>query len=346
MAGAKDYGVTAGYAAGERGARKAAREGAAAVVVVDAFRASTTIAVLVRKGARVIPVASIEEAAAYAGADYCIGERGSKKVRGFDFGNSPTEVEAAELPPGATVVFSTTNSTRTIEAARGAAEILAGAFINAYAVADELATGAYGERIVVLGCGWQGRRSGEDESAAGAILYRLRERGVGSTSGDGGSAISTSRAPRSLCAGTAPPDVSRALGTSGISISASPKTPCRSSPASKEASSWAGDRGALAGGPNEGGGKRPEYSPKIILTRAWCAINLKLGTADQTLQASPNRRGEEVLTNMTITITHERVKEVTREEVDRAIDVIERHLEKEARTRNLLDEQAIMRPKE
>jgi transcription initiation factor IIE alpha subunit len=46
---------------------------------------------------------------------------------------------------------------------------------------------------------------------------------------------------------------------------------------------------------------------------------------------------------MTITITHERVREVTREEVDRAIDVIERHLEKEARTRNLLDEQAIMR---
>jgi len=71
-----------------------------------------------------------------------------------------------------------------------------------------------------------------------------------------------------------------------------------------------------------------------------------LGTADQTLQASPNRRGEEVLNNMTITITHERVKEVTREDVDRAIDVIERHLEKEARTRNLLDEQAIMRPKD
>ena len=49
---------------------------------------------------------------------------------------------------------------------------------------------------------------------------------------------------------------------------------------------------------------------------------------------------------MTITITHERTKDVTREEVDRAIDVIERHLEKEARTRNLLDEQAIMRPKD
>ena len=113
MAGAKNYSVIAGYAAGERGARVAAREGAA-VVVVDAFRASTTIAVLVRKGARMIPVASIEEAAACTGADYRIGKRGSAKVRAFDFGNSPTEIEAAELLPGATVVLSTTNGTRII----------------------------------------------------------------------------------------------------------------------------------------------------------------------------------------------------------------------------------------
>ena len=32
---------------------------------------------------------------------------------------------------------------------------------------------------------------------------------------------------------------------------------------------------------------------------------------------------------MTMTITHEKTREVTREDVDRAIDVIERHLEKE-----------------
>jgi len=169
--------VFAAYGAGEKGARRASRNGAA-VVVVDAFRASTTIAVLVRKGVRVIPVASIDEAAAYAGADYRIGERGSKKVRGFDFGNSPTEVEAAELKPGAMVVLSTTNGTRVIEAASGAPSILAGAFVNAHAVADELASSTYNvERVAVIGCGWEGRRASEDEAAAGAILHRLRERG-------------------------------------------------------------------------------------------------------------------------------------------------------------------------
>ncbi len=148
-------------------------------MVMDAIRASTTISVLVRKGAWAIPVASIEAAAAYTGADYRIGERGSAKVRCFDFGNSPTEIEVAELPPGATVVMSTTNGTRIIEAARGAFSILDGAFVNAHAVADELATGAYGERVAVIGCGWEGRRASEDESAASAVLYRLRQRGVG-----------------------------------------------------------------------------------------------------------------------------------------------------------------------
>ncbi|HET7479716.1 MAG TPA: 2-phosphosulfolactate phosphatase [Rubrobacteraceae bacterium] len=148
------------------------------MVVVDTYRASTTIAVLVRKGARVIPVASIEEAARYPGADYRIGERGSAKVRGFDFGNSPTEVQASDIAPGSTVVLSSTNGTRIIEAARGAPAIIAGAFVNARAVADELANGEPDSRVAVIGCGWQGRRASEDESAAGAILARLRENGA------------------------------------------------------------------------------------------------------------------------------------------------------------------------
>lgn len=165
------------YAGGETGARGAARAGSA-VVVVDAYRASTTIAVLVRKGARVVPVASIEEAARFAGADYRIGERGSAKVKGFDFGNSPTEVAEAEIPLGATVVLSTTNGTRVVEAAAGAPTIFAGAFVNASAIADELAAGGHGGLVTVVGCGWEGRRASEDESAAGAILHRLRERGA------------------------------------------------------------------------------------------------------------------------------------------------------------------------
>lgn len=169
--------MMAAYAAGEKGASRAARDGAV-VVVVDAYRASTTIAVLVRKGVRVVPVASIEEAATYPGADYRIGERGSAKVKGFDFGNSPTEIGEAAIPDGATVVLSSTNGTRIVEAASGAPAILAGAFVNAHAVADFLTSGASVSRVVVVGCGWEGHRASEDESASGAILARLRDLGA------------------------------------------------------------------------------------------------------------------------------------------------------------------------
>jgi 2-phosphosulfolactate phosphatase len=174
--------VIARYAGGERGARAAARSGSV-VVVVDAFRASTTIAALVSKGAGVVPVASIERAYSYPGADFRIGERGSAKVAGFDFGNSPTEVLEAEIPSGSTVALSSTNGTRVVEAAAGAPAILTGAFVNAGALAEalarELTAGVHGaEEVVVVGCGWEGHRASEDEAAAGAILDRLRARGA------------------------------------------------------------------------------------------------------------------------------------------------------------------------
>jgi 2-phosphosulfolactate phosphatase len=169
--------MMARYAGGERGASNAARNGSV-VVVVDAFRASTTIAVLVSKGTRIVPVASIEEAAS-ARANFRIGERGGAKVAGFDFGNSPTEVLASGIPPGSTVALSTTNGTRVIEAAAGARAILTGAFVNAESLAEYLSRETHGDAgIVVVGCGWEGHRASEDEAAAGAILDRLRSRGA------------------------------------------------------------------------------------------------------------------------------------------------------------------------
>ena len=148
------------------------------VVVVDAFRASTTIAVLVSKGARIFPVASIEEAAS-AETDFRIGERGSAKVAGFDFGNSPTEILASEIPQGSTVALSTTNGTRIVEAAAGARAILAGAFVNAESLARYLSDATRDDaEVAVIGCGWEGRRASEDEAAAGAILHRLHSGGA------------------------------------------------------------------------------------------------------------------------------------------------------------------------
>ncbi len=54
----------------------------------------------------------------------------------------------------------------------------ASAFVNAYSLADELATGNYGLEVMLVGRGWKGRHASEDETAAGAILQRLGKRGA------------------------------------------------------------------------------------------------------------------------------------------------------------------------
>lgn len=146
------------------------------MVVVDAFRASATIAVLVSKGARVVPLASIEEAAKFP-ADLRVGERGSAQVAGFDFGNSPTAILASDIPAGSTVAMSTTNGTRVVEAAHGSPLVVAGSFVNATAIAGKLADLALDE-VFVVGCGWRGHRASEDEAAAAAILERLQKLGA------------------------------------------------------------------------------------------------------------------------------------------------------------------------
>ena len=89
------------------------------------------------------------------------------------------EVERARIPPSSTVVLSSTNGTRIIEAAHRSPGIFIGAFVNAGAVSEELLRSATdGFRVVVVGCGWRGRRASEDESAAGEILARLQRGGA------------------------------------------------------------------------------------------------------------------------------------------------------------------------
>ncbi len=102
---------------------------------------------------------------------------------GFDFGNSPTEVEASELPWDARIVLSTTNDTRVIHAARGTPALLAGAFVKTHAVADELADSMYGTRVAAIGCGWEGRGSGEDETAQALLFTVCRTKAPNSVKG-------------------------------------------------------------------------------------------------------------------------------------------------------------------
>ncbi|MGL6226558.1 MAG: 2-phosphosulfolactate phosphatase [Thermoguttaceae bacterium] len=67
------------------------------------------------------------------------GERGGKRIDGFDLGNSPREY-TKERVGGKTLIFSTTNGTRAMYRARFAKHVYLASFLNAQTVVDQLLT--------------------------------------------------------------------------------------------------------------------------------------------------------------------------------------------------------------
>ena len=107
-------------------------------VIIDVFRAFTVEAWLSQNhAAAIIPVGDIQTALDYRAkhpdALLC-GERGGRKIEGFDFGNSPSAIEHADLT-GKTVVHTTSAGTQGIANAIHAEEIIGGALVNASAIA-------------------------------------------------------------------------------------------------------------------------------------------------------------------------------------------------------------------
>jgi 2-phosphosulfolactate phosphatase len=146
----------------------------ATVVVVDILRATTTIVYALAAGAtRVVPLLSIEEAAARAQtlgeAAVLGGERGGRKIEGFHLGNSPDEYTPASVS-GRTVVFTTTNGTRAMEQCRQARQVLIGSFANFSATCREL---SQAERVEILCAGTDGQITREDVLFAGAVIDDL-----------------------------------------------------------------------------------------------------------------------------------------------------------------------------
>jgi 2-phosphosulfolactate phosphatase len=147
-------------------------------VVVDVFRASTTIAAALAGGARfVLPVADVEQAMRlaepYAENEVLLaGERDCQRIEGFQLGNSPREY-TREVVAGKVVIFTTTNGTRALAAAKDSGAVFIGCFVNFSAVADAVAGF---DAVTVLCAGNNGRLSLEDFACAGGLVARLAKR--------------------------------------------------------------------------------------------------------------------------------------------------------------------------
>jgi 2-phosphosulfolactate phosphatase len=144
--------VTVHLRSGEEGCRWA-REQKAVAVIVDALRASATITCLLQQGAaEVLVVKEVDEAYAYHETypdTLLVGERGGLKVDGFDFGNSPTEIQRADVR-GRRMVFTSTTGAQRLVDCLGASAITVGTTINASAVARQVSAKALAENVPIV----------------------------------------------------------------------------------------------------------------------------------------------------------------------------------------------------
>ncbi|MBX7046057.1 MAG: 2-phosphosulfolactate phosphatase [Ignavibacteria bacterium] len=144
------------------------------VIVIDALRATSTIATALVNGAKeVIPTENAATAVRVAkgsGNSMLCGERGGKIIEGFNLGNSPLEY-TAEAIKDKSLVFSTTNGTVSLSKAKYAKNCLLASFLNIQAVVDFVKE--LNEDIVIICSGKLNNFCIEDAVCAGVIINKL-----------------------------------------------------------------------------------------------------------------------------------------------------------------------------
>ncbi|KGF90918.1 2-phosphosulfolactate phosphatasee [Prochlorococcus marinus str. MIT 9107] len=147
-------------------------------VVIDVLRATTTISWALKNGADSIQVFAdldlLKKSAMNWNADekLMLGERGGKKIEGFDLGNSPLSV-TKKVVKGKRLFMSTTNGTKSLQKVQDANHLFAMGLPNRRAVAEKIIS-LKSENVLILGSGWEGSYSLEDSLAAGALASYLK----------------------------------------------------------------------------------------------------------------------------------------------------------------------------
>lgn len=146
------------------------------VVVIDVLRAFSCAPIALDRGARrILPVRAVEEAFALGERlphSVRMGEVGGLPIEGFDFGNSPVDLEAALLE-GREVIQRTSAGTQGLHAARGSELLLAGSLLTLRAMARAIESmGPEAVHFVITGT-MHGHPAEEDHACADALEILL-----------------------------------------------------------------------------------------------------------------------------------------------------------------------------
>ena len=149
------------------------------VVVVDILRATTSMCVAFRHGAKaIIPVSggrdeiklAVDSWQLAVGEYMVAGESDGIKLPYADLGNSPLEF-SREVVEGKTIVFSTTNGTRAICESAAYGEVFIASFVNFSVALNFLILSK--KDVMIVCAGWKGQFSLEDTLFAGKLAEAL-----------------------------------------------------------------------------------------------------------------------------------------------------------------------------
>ncbi len=154
-----------------------ARKARGLTVVIDVFRAFSLECYLMAKHpSRLCPVGA-EQTARDLKRRYpeavLIGERHGVILPGFEYGNSPSQTEAAELE-GKMMIHTTSAGTQGIVNASGATEILTGSLVNAAAIARYIKASDT-EEVSLVAMGWEGKEEAPEDVLCARYIKSLLE---------------------------------------------------------------------------------------------------------------------------------------------------------------------------
>lgn len=146
-------------------------------VIIDVFRAfSFECYAIYNNAKKIIPVASKDLAYELKKTNPCYllaGERRGIMLPGFDYGNSPSQIEHVNLS-NKVIIHTTSAGTQGLENARGADEILTGSLVNAKAVANYIGANPF-DQVSLVCMGNDGVSPAKEDELCAEYIKALLE---------------------------------------------------------------------------------------------------------------------------------------------------------------------------
>ena len=154
-----------------------AKQAKGATIIIDVFRAFTVEAYVANNGAKyIVPIGDKDKAYLIKkeNPDYLLmGEREGAILPGFDFGNSPSQVENVDFT-NKTVVHTTSAGTQGIDNAKNAEIILSGSLVNARAIAEYIKQNKF-EDVSLVCMGLEAKRPIDEDTLCAEYIKSLLE---------------------------------------------------------------------------------------------------------------------------------------------------------------------------